>query len=48
MKEKDYNMEGFKDVSIKAGYFSAYKKDYKGADYFTINKNGWIYTIIQY
>lgn len=48
MKEMGYKMEGFNDISIKAGYFYAYKENYQGAYYFTINKNGWIYTITQY
>ncbi|WP_312448597.1 hypothetical protein [Lacrimispora sp.] len=48
MKEKGYKMEGFNDVSIEVGYFFAYKEGYQGADYFTINKSGWTYTITQY
>lgn len=48
MKENGYKMEGFNDVSIEAGYFYTYKEGYQGADYFTINKSGWKYTITQY
>lgn len=48
MKEKGYKMEGFNDVSIKAGHFYAYKEGYQGADYFTILESRGIYTLIQY
>jgi len=48
MKEKGYKMEGFNEASIEARYFFAYKEGYQGADYFTINKRGWTYTITQY
>lgn len=48
MENKGYQMEGFNDVSIEAGYFYAYKEDYQGADYFTISKSRGMYTLTQY
>lgn len=48
MQEKGYHMEGFNEEAIAAKYFYAYKKNYKGADYFSIRKKDGMYTIKQY